>query len=166
MTGPTVPTEAVESDARVHLAWLMYCWKEGYTNAEDRAVLPNWLLEPDELLHRDDVALRPHLLAMADEVLAAAAPVLQAQERERLKRVIEAKRDAFGPTQALAWSQGMSAAAFICSLAVPEEPGDLQPNRCRLTPGPHDPHEWPGAVTGKPYWCDGRNNPVINRGAN
>jgi hypothetical protein len=151
MTVPTVPSEAVEAALNSLLA---------------EPCFPDFLYEPARASAAQIAEVRQANLEAVERAFAAAVPVLQAQERERLKRVIEAKRDAFGPTQALAWSQGMSAAAFICSLAVPEEPGDLQPNRCRLTPGPHDPHEWPGAVTGKPYWCDGRNNPVINRGAN
>lgn len=58
------------SSARVHLAWLMWCYQQGYVKAEDRAGMTNWLLEDPMTLHPDDAALRPHLLAMADEVLA------------------------------------------------------------------------------------------------
>lgn len=56
------------TDARTHTAWLLWCISEGYTKAEDRDILTNWL-EKDPI-HPDDAALRPQLLAMADEVLA------------------------------------------------------------------------------------------------
>ena len=62
--------KAAYEDARLHLAWLLWCFNEGYVNAEDRAIMTNWLLADPANLHPDDVALRPHLLAMADEVLA------------------------------------------------------------------------------------------------
>lgn len=58
------------SDARTHTAWLLWCISEGYTKAEDRAIEPNWLENDPTTLHPDDAELRPHLLAMADEVLA------------------------------------------------------------------------------------------------
>lgn len=54
---------------RERLAWLMWCYQQGYTNAEDRAILTNWMLEDPATLHPDDAKLRVHLLAMADEVL-------------------------------------------------------------------------------------------------
>lgn len=57
--------------ARQQVAWLMWCLNQGYTAAEDRAILTNWLEEDPASLHPDDVALRPRLLAMADEVIAA-----------------------------------------------------------------------------------------------
>ena len=67
--------------ARAHVAWLMWCLDQGYTNPEDRQVLidaaakrgenANWLLDDPATLHPDDAAQRPHLLAMADEVIAA-----------------------------------------------------------------------------------------------
>ena len=56
--------------ARFHLAWLLWCFNEGYVTAEDRAISENWLLDDPATLHPDDAVLRPHLLAMADEVLA------------------------------------------------------------------------------------------------
>lgn len=60
-------------DARLHLAWLMWCMSEGYDNEEDRTLpgMTNWLLDDPATLHPDDQALRPHLLAMAAEVLKA-----------------------------------------------------------------------------------------------
>jgi hypothetical protein len=64
---------------RRHVAWLMWCLDQGYVNAEDRAVLTyNWLEEDPAMLHPDDAARRPHLLAMADEIIEAvrnASPV-------------------------------------------------------------------------------------------
>lgn len=58
-------------EGREHLAWLMYCYQQGYVKAEDRAILANWLLDDPATLHPDDAALHPHLLAMADEILDA-----------------------------------------------------------------------------------------------
>ena len=57
-------------DARSHLAWLIYCYAEGYVTKEDRAILTNWLLDDPETLVPSDRVLRSHLLTMADEVLA------------------------------------------------------------------------------------------------
>lgn len=54
---------------REHLAWLMWCYQEGYVNVEDREGMENWLLDDPATLHPDDAKLRPHLLAMADEIL-------------------------------------------------------------------------------------------------
>jgi len=56
---------------RCRVAWLMWCLNQGYVNVEDRAILGNWLEEDPAALHPDDAAQRPHLLAMADEVIAA-----------------------------------------------------------------------------------------------
>jgi hypothetical protein len=62
------------TDARTHLAWLIWCFNEGYVTAEDRAVSgPNWLLDDPATMHPDDAKLRPHLLTMADEVLGLLA---------------------------------------------------------------------------------------------
>jgi hypothetical protein len=60
------------SDARFHLAWLLWCYEQGYTKAEDReGGIGNWLLRDPATLCAEDVELRLDLLAMADEVLAA-----------------------------------------------------------------------------------------------
>jgi hypothetical protein len=72
MTAPANPP-------REHLAWLMYCYQQGYTNPIDRACLTNWMADPDDQLHPDDIVLRRHLLGMADEILA-----LLAQEASRM----------------------------------------------------------------------------------
>lgn len=65
--------ERAEDDLRTreHLAWLMYCYAEGYTAPADRAVLTNWMSESDESLLPEDRRTKHSLLAMADEVLAA-----------------------------------------------------------------------------------------------
>lgn len=57
--------------ARYHLAWLMWCYKQGYVRAEDRAVMTNWLKHPESVLNPLDIEERDALLAMATEVLAA-----------------------------------------------------------------------------------------------
>ena len=60
-----------EEDARLYVAWLLWCIGQGYVRHEDRAHMKNWLYDDPATLHPDDAALRPHLLKMADEVLAA-----------------------------------------------------------------------------------------------
>lgn len=60
----------MSDSARSHLAWLIWCYQQGYTNAEDRAIITSWMDDPESEVHPDDVKLRRHLLAMADEVLA------------------------------------------------------------------------------------------------
>jgi hypothetical protein len=63
-------TVAMKETARERLAYLMWCYQEGYVKAEDRAIGDgNWLLLDASELHPDDVELREHLLVMADEVL-------------------------------------------------------------------------------------------------
>jgi len=57
--------------ARVHLAWLMWCYQEGYTKAEDRAIMDNWMGEHQD--NATDEQMRQDLLEMADEVLASMA---------------------------------------------------------------------------------------------
>jgi hypothetical protein len=56
------------TDARFHLAWLIWCYTEGYVKPEDRGG-HNWLLDDPTTMHTDDLRLRTHLLVMADEVL-------------------------------------------------------------------------------------------------
>lgn len=53
--------------ARYHLAWLMWCYSEGYVNAVDRALMDNWFGEHQD--NDEDESTRQSLLAMADEVL-------------------------------------------------------------------------------------------------
>ena len=60
------------TNARTHLAWLMWCYAEGYGNAEDRAIMTNWLLDDPATLSPGDAAVRRDLLDMADEILAQA----------------------------------------------------------------------------------------------
>lgn len=68
---PAKPSPGSGETLRENVAWLMYCLDQGYVNAADREILDNWLLEDVTQLHPDDAARRPHLLAMADEVIAA-----------------------------------------------------------------------------------------------
>jgi len=72
----------VPDELRADVAWLMYCLDQGYANRADRDILTNWLLEDPATLHPDDQALRPHLLAMADEVIAAVRRQLADDERQ------------------------------------------------------------------------------------
>jgi hypothetical protein len=85
-----------DEERRLHLAWLIWCVNQGYVNADDRAILTNWLLDDPRDLHPKDAALRPHLLAMADEVLAAADDVarLEAENDDLRRRLADAEADA------------------------------------------------------------------------
>lgn len=60
----------MHDNARLHLAWLIWCYRQGYVRAEDRALMTNWMTLPESMLNPLDVAERAALLAMADEVLA------------------------------------------------------------------------------------------------
>ena len=55
-------------NARFHLAWLMWCFSEGYAKAEDRAIMENWMGKHQD--NAEDEATRQALLTMADEILA------------------------------------------------------------------------------------------------
>jgi hypothetical protein len=55
---------------RYHLAYLMWCYRQGYVRPEDRAPMTNWMLHPDSVLNPLDIEERDALLAMADEILA------------------------------------------------------------------------------------------------
>lgn len=57
------------ADVRQQLAWLMWCYAEGYRTSEDRELMENWMGEHQD--NAEDEATRQTLLAMADEVLAA-----------------------------------------------------------------------------------------------
>ncbi len=59
------------ANARLTLAWLMWCYAQGYTHPSDRAILTSWMDDDAAQLHPDDVIERERLLLMADEVLAA-----------------------------------------------------------------------------------------------
>jgi hypothetical protein len=54
---------------RIRLAWLMWCYEQGYKVPEDRAIITNWLGDDDALLTSNDRRDRDALLGMADEVL-------------------------------------------------------------------------------------------------
>jgi hypothetical protein len=78
---------------REHLAWLMWCYQQGYTNPLDRAILDNWMGDDPAMLTLDDVRERRELLGMADEVLAETARALTALQadnnllRESLRKI-------------------------------------------------------------------------------
>lgn len=77
---------------RAHVAWLLWCANQGYLNAVDRALTSNMFLEDPAGLHPDDLAERPHWLAMADEVLAAVR-VSRTITTEDIDAVEQALRD-------------------------------------------------------------------------
>jgi hypothetical protein len=64
--------------ARPQLAWLMWCFNEGYVTVEDRAFMENWMGEHQD--NAEDEATRQRFLAMADEVLNALAADLGPRE--------------------------------------------------------------------------------------
>lgn len=51
----------------------MWCFDQGYRKPEDREGMTNWMLEPDDQQHPDDLVEKAQLLRMADEVLVALA---------------------------------------------------------------------------------------------
>lgn len=56
-------------DLAIDAAWLIWCYAEGYGLHEDRAFIKNWLREPDESLHPDDVAQKARLLALGRDLV-------------------------------------------------------------------------------------------------
>jgi hypothetical protein len=52
------------------VAYLLWQINQGYLTAEDRAVGTNWFTEPVEALHPDDLFMRAHWIAVAEEVIA------------------------------------------------------------------------------------------------
>jgi hypothetical protein len=65
---------------RQQIAWLLWCIREGYTAAADRATLTNWMGDDPATMHPADVVARRELLQMADEVLAAVAALTAKDE--------------------------------------------------------------------------------------
>ncbi|MEY4932522.1 MAG: hypothetical protein RLZZ403_842 [Pseudomonadota bacterium] len=63
--------------AAAEAGYLMWCFSEGYGLKEDRDVLTsgNWLLDPDERLHPDDVVQKAQLLALGRDLVAAVRPL-------------------------------------------------------------------------------------------
>lgn len=59
---------------REHLAWLMWCYRQGYSNPIDREILTNWMGDDPASLVPEDAEERDHLLVMADEILALNQP--------------------------------------------------------------------------------------------
>ncbi len=57
-------------EMRLHMAWLMWCYSEGYKNPDDRAILTNWMTDLSQENERDRIDAE-HLLQMADEIFAA-----------------------------------------------------------------------------------------------
>lgn len=68
--------------ARANVAWLLWCLQQGYAKPEDRAILHNWIGDPGNLTP-GDAETRLDLLAMADEVIAAARAVCTATPENR-----------------------------------------------------------------------------------
>lgn len=59
-----------ESDqTRVRIAWMMWALNDGYLKPEDRAVMDNWMLLPDESLTQIDRETKLYYLVAADELL-------------------------------------------------------------------------------------------------
>jgi hypothetical protein len=73
--------------------YLMWCFSEGYGLPEDRPE-DNWLLEPDERLHPDDVRLKAQLIALGRDLVAAIEPVVRADERRYTRTAAGVRRDA------------------------------------------------------------------------
>jgi hypothetical protein len=59
---------------REQLAWLMWCYQQGYTRQDDRASHSNWMADDPSTLTDHDIKERDHLLAMADEILTLVPP--------------------------------------------------------------------------------------------
>lgn len=66
-------SHANTTTTREHLAWLMWCYDQGYSNPADRAILTNWIRNDPATLTPGDVRTRRELLTMADEILAILA---------------------------------------------------------------------------------------------
>jgi hypothetical protein len=69
MMSDMATTNENRDEVRKHLAWLMWCYSEGYVTNEDREILTNWMDYPSNRLHPDDVKTRDGLLSMAGEIL-------------------------------------------------------------------------------------------------
>lgn len=54
---------------RYEIAWLIWCWQQGYGKAEDRELLSNWMREDSGQLTGKDIADREACLSIADEVM-------------------------------------------------------------------------------------------------
>ena len=54
---------------RHDVAWLIYCWQQGYKKPEDREGLGNWMRDPDSHLTDRDIADRDACLEIADSVI-------------------------------------------------------------------------------------------------
>lgn len=56
-------------DLRQHVAWLIWCYDQGYRKPEDRAILTNWTGRDPSTLTPKDTAEQAALLAMADDII-------------------------------------------------------------------------------------------------
>ena len=97
------PADESGERTRFHLAWLMWCWREGYENPDDRG--ENWMLQDDSELHPDDRVVKAQLLTMADEVIEAMKPaeVSEPTPAERLLARVANEGDLFVTDPNGAW---------------------------------------------------------------
>ena len=70
---------------RYDVAWLIWCWKEGYVKPEDREGLQNWIRDNKDLLHWRDSIDREVCLAIADMAIEVTT--------ERMKTTVAGPRD-------------------------------------------------------------------------
>ena len=96
----------MDTDARTHLAWLMWCFEQGYRTPEDRAIMENWFGEHQD--NATDETTRQSLLVMADEVFAE----LHVFQLVYLGRP-DGERETHGIYTSLAKAQGAAADASI-----------------------------------------------------
>lgn len=56
-------------DRRTEVAYLLWQIDNGYIAAEDRAVGTNWMYDPVDRLHPDDIGAREEFLEAADTLI-------------------------------------------------------------------------------------------------
>ena len=56
-------------DRRTEVAYLLWQIAQGCIAAEDRAAGTNWMYDPDDRLHPDDIASRANFLEAADTLI-------------------------------------------------------------------------------------------------
>lgn len=122
--------------AREQLAWLMYCYQQGYADPADRAVLSNWMRDDPATLTEDDLRLQRELLAMADEVLALLPGQADEWKADPWWRVV---RDIPSPGRADIWSESSDEDAERAALATAPWPARLERWHRRVD------HEWRAA---------------------
>lgn len=57
---------------RYEIGWRIWCWLQGYGEAEDREIMTNWFRDDENTLHPQDIEQRRQILEIADEVIALA----------------------------------------------------------------------------------------------